>query len=98
MKTHTKYALILLATLSVSGCFSEDAKSYVESSKVSENVVQEELEDEVKYGIECWMGDSIEPTHYFKVTKFARLPHSSTSMRLPDGSILPVSNCLVLKL
>lgn len=29
MKTLTKYSLILLATLSVSGCFKEDDKSYV---------------------------------------------------------------------
>jgi hypothetical protein len=36
-KTYTKYVLILLATLSVSGCFSGDDKSYGEGGYVAEN-------------------------------------------------------------
>ena len=44
MKTLTKYSLILLATLSVSGCFQEDDKSYVEVGNVAENTVEEVIE------------------------------------------------------
>lgn len=44
MKTLTKYSLILLATLSVSGCFQEDDKSYVEVGNVAENVVEEVID------------------------------------------------------
>ncbi|AUR93472.1 membrane lipoprotein [Vibrio phage 1.187.O._10N.286.49.F1] len=44
MKTLIKYSLILLATLSVSGCFQEDDKSYVEVGNVAENAVEEVIE------------------------------------------------------
>lgn len=44
MKTLIKYSLILLATLSVSGCFQEDDKSYVEVRDVAENVTEEVID------------------------------------------------------
>ena len=96
MKTLTKYSLILLATLSVSGCFQEDDKSYVEVSNVAENAV-EEVKPVTK--IECWMYDMVRPTHTFTSTRNAgRMVGSSGQIVLGDGTRLPVAKCIMTKI
>ncbi len=70
MKTLTKYSLILLATLSVSGCFNEDDKSYTDVVETSQNASQEELP--IIADMECWYSDGMEPSHHFEVTNIQR--------------------------
>ncbi|CAM0040826.1 hypothetical protein VPHK460_0036 [Vibrio phage K460] len=93
MKTLTKYSLILLATLSVSGCFQEDDKSYVEVGKVAENVA-EEVKPITK--IECWMYESSVPTHTFKVHTYRGTLDGM--LALPDNVRVPVSRCMITKI
>ena len=96
MKTLHKYSLILLATLSVSGCSQEDDKSYVEVGKLVENAA-EEVKPITK--IECWMYDMVRPTHTFTSTKNAgRMVGSAGQIVLGDGTRLPISNCIMTKI
>lgn len=92
MKTLTKYSLILLATLSVSGCFQEDDKSYVDTYETSHRAVQEVSK---KYKFECWMGGSLAPTHYFESESYR---HTGSGIYMLDGDIrLPIDNCILTR-
>ena len=96
MKILTKYILIILTTLPVSGCFQEDDKSYVEVGKVAENAA-EEVKPITR--IECWMYDMVRPTHTFTSTKNAgRMVGNSGQIVLGDGTRLPIANCIMTKI
>lgn len=92
MKTLTKYGLILLATLSVSGCFSEDDKSYTDVVETSQDASQEELQ-KPRYLVKCWMWDSASPTHTYKVSTYRGTMDGVYN--LPDGTRVPTSKCIV---
>ena len=95
MKTLTKYSLILLATLSVSGCFQEDDKSYVGVGKVAENSVERVIEKPL-FKIQCWMFDQAHPTHTFKVHTYRGTMDGM--LNLPDAIRVPISRCMITKI
>ncbi|AUR91474.1 membrane lipoprotein [Vibrio phage 1.161.O._10N.261.48.C5] len=95
MKTLTKYSLILLATLSVSGCFQEDDKSYVEVGNVAEDVTEEVIEKPL-FKVQCWMYESSVPTHTFKVHTYRGTLDGM--LALPDNIRVPVSRCMITKI
>ncbi len=98
MKTLTKYSLILLATLSVSGCFQEDDKPYVEVGNVAENAAEVVIEQPL-FKVQCWMYDMVRPTHTFTSTKNAgRMVGNSGQIVLEDGTRLPVAKCIMTKI